>query len=255
MLPNVKINLGNGGLGQTTQTADGVVGMILTGVSLSALDKVKVDIPYALFSLAEAEVLGIKDNSTNQFAYDQIKDFYNKAGSGAELWLMLIAEATTLTLALDKTNDFAQKLILASGGRIRILSIAKDANGLEITANGLDADVHTAVPKAQALAEQWFNQHRPFRIIIGGNTYTGEATDLKNYKEATFNRVSIFLGNTNNSKSAGVGLLLGRLASSPVQRNMGRVASGALADINAYFTDKSTVQENELQWETISTLR
>ena len=46
-------------------------------------------------------------------------------------------------------------------------------------------------------------------------------------------------------------MALGRLASTPVQRNIGRVADGAVESLNAYFTDGQTVGSKINSWESI----
>ena len=66
-----------------------------------------------------------------------------------------------------------------------------------------------------------------------------------------FNRVSILLSNTDGEPEASIGLALGRLASTPVQRNIGRVADGAVESLNAYFTDGQTVGSKINSWESI----
>ena len=59
------------------------------------------------------------------------------------------------------------------------------------------------------------------------------------------------MSNTDAEPEASIGLALGRLASTPVQRNIGRVADGAVESLNAYFTDGETVGSKIDSWEAI----
>lgn len=244
MQPRVKIILGNGNLGQTTQTDDGIVGLVLSGVGLADTTKVQADTPYQLFALSEAEDLGIKDGSTNEFAWDQIKSFYDQAGFAAELWLMITG--SSLATIVDVNEEILTRLINESKGAVKAVGVAVEAKDGDTVNEGLFEDVHLAVPKAQALAAQYFERHYPFRIIIGGNNYSGSPADLKNYKEAAFNRVSVVLSNQDASHSADVGTLIGRIASIPVQRNIGRVKDAAVINVSAFFTDGLSVEDHAL---------
>lgn len=250
-LPRVKINLGNGNLSQTAQTADGVVGLVITGQTVAGTDKVTIGKSYQLFSLAQAEALGIAETGVNAFAYQQLKDFYAIAKTGAEIWIMLVASTVTLEGAADETNDFAAKLLQDAKGAIRTLAISKKSATGVTAGEGLDADVHTAVPKAQQLAETVTLRNRPIRVVLDGKDFTGVVADLKDYKEDTKNRVAIFIGNSDGSKNAAIGAFLGRKASVSVQRNLGRVKDGAIIDLQAYFTDGKPVEDYEPAWNAI----
>ena len=251
MIPKVKVNVGNGNLNQTTQTADGVVGLVITGATITGANKVTVGNSYQLFSLADAETLGIAEDNSNAFAWQQLRDFYSEAKTGAELWIMLVPGTVTLEQMADTTKSHAQKLITDSKGAIRTLGIAKKSTGTVTAKDGLDEDVQKAITTAQNLGEQAAANNRPLRIIIDGKDFTGTASDLANYREGSSNRVAILIGNIDGSKNSCLGLLLGRKASNPVQRNPGRVKDGFIAEGEAYFTDGSSVESLEGAWESI----
>ena len=111
---------------------------------------------------------------------------------------------------------------------MRGVFVARD-NATKVSAtDGLDADVFTALAKAQQMAE-WSTTdlYAPLFFILEGRGYTG--TTLKDLSNETYNRVGVLLGDTEvDSQGACVGTLAGRLASLPVQRNIGRVKNGAL---------------------------
>lgn len=248
-LPNISFNIQNGGLLQQLVTSDKVAGIILTGVSVA--DKAQINTAYQVFSLAEVEGLGILAEGANAFAYKFFEQFYNEGGQGAELWFLLVSDATNYASMLDVTGTYATTLLDASGGSIRVLGALKEPVAGVVTANGLDGDVHDGVIKAQALAVSYANKFMPIRVMISGNNFTGTVADLKDYKTTEYNRCSILLANNDGSKVASLGLALGRLARTPVQRNIGRVADGPIEPIAAYFSNGGKTETLQAGWDAI----
>lgn len=248
MLPNIKFNIATTGLGRLQADIQKIPGLIITGNTVE--DKVTIGKSYQLFSLEEAKNLGI-DETENPFAYKHVNAFYAYAGEGAELWIMLVSDATSMAQVTDKTGTIAPKLIQDAAGKIRVLGVTKESSGSETSANGLDADVDAAVLKSQALASDFANKYYPFRVLISGNNYSGTASELKDYTSNTYNKVSILLSNTDGEREASIGLALARLASTPVQRNIGRVKDGAVEDTQAYFTSGQKVESQSVSWESI----
>ncbi len=249
MLPYIKFNISTNGLGQNAADIQKIPGLVITGATVA--NKATIGKSYQIFSLQEAKDLGIEETGTNAFAYKHLKAFFDYAGSNAEIWFMLISDATTMTSALDKDTGVAKQLIADAGGNIRVIGIVKKPNESPTITNGLDADVSTAVEKAQAMADDFADKYFPFRVIMSGNNFSGVSTALKNYADSNYNRVSIFLSNTDATADASIGLALGRLASIPVQRNIGRVRDGAVENTAAYFTSGGKVESLSAQWNAI----
>lgn len=250
-LPSIKFLITNGGLAQQLSTADKVVGLIASGVAVTGTSGAALNQPYQLFSLKDAENLGIIAGSTNDFVYQHLLQFYTEAGQGAELWLMLVAEAVTYTDMLDQNKDNAKKLLNGAGGRIRVLGALKKSAGSETAVGGLDGDVHTAIVKAQDLAAAFAAKYMPVRVMVSGNNYNGTIADLKDYGQSNYNRVCCLISNTDGTKVASVGLALGRLARTPVQRNIARVRDGAVESLNAYFTNGQKAEILQDGWDAI----
>ncbi|MGV0830326.1 DUF2586 family protein [Empedobacter brevis] len=238
-LPKITFNILNGGLNYSTGVVQKIPALIVTGVTVA--QKVTIGQSYQVFSLKDAETLGITE-AENPFAYKHIKAFYDVAGSGVELWLMLVSDATTLTQITDKTQEYASKLIADAKGKVRVLGLVKKSTGAEEIENGLDADVTTAVINLQALADECADKYMPFRAIVSGNSFSGTVADLKDYKETDLNRVHLLISNNDGSKEASIGLELGRLASIPAQRSVARVKDGAIEPLKAYFTNGQAVE-------------
>jgi hypothetical protein len=219
--------------------------MILQGPAPSGLD---LATPALITSLAEAEALGIDadydtDNSVD--AHKAIKEFYDIALTGAQLWIMVVAQAASLTTILDVAEaNYAKLLLDAANGGIRILTVVRNpAGGYSPTVtNGIDADVETAITKAQALAVAYTAQYKPFRVILPVYAYNDTPGDLPDLRALTANRVAVMLGDTASGATSAVGIALGRAAAIPVQRNLGRVKDNALP-ITAAYIGTSTVEE------------
>ena len=250
-LPNVNITLDNGSIGGTPASNDGISGMILTGATVAGANKVTIGNPYVLFSLQDAINLGIGETGSNVYPYTHIKEFYDTAGNGSELWIMLVGATTTMEDMLDKSKTFAPALLDKAQGKIRKLGVSrKSATGVTLD-NGVDEDVDKALIKGQQLAEEYANNFKPFRFVVDGKDFNGNAGDLKDYKTASFNRGGVLLGSTSASKNASVGFIIGYMASLPVQRKIFRVKNGALPISDAYFTDTKETEELENAWDSI----
>ncbi|MCW3467636.1 DUF2586 family protein [Chitinophaga nivalis] len=235
-LPKVAITLGNGNLGRSVATADGVAGLLLTGIATDALP---LFAPKVIFSLEEAVALGITATTTNVAAYRHIKEFYDLAGNGAELHLMLVNDSFTLTQMADVTNeDGAKKLLDAAQGRVRLLGLTRQSPTTD-SQDGIDKDSLAAVLKAQQLALAYAAQYKPVRILVEGKSVLTESiATVKDLRTLNANHVGVVIGSTTNDGSAAVGLVLGRAAAIPVQRNLGRVKDGALPVLQAYINTR-----------------
>ena len=107
--------------------------------------------------LSELEDLGVSslDTDANASLHKAVKDFYEQAEDGAELWLMVFPSTAKLSDLVDKEQDMAKKLILSANGRIRLLHVVftPSAGYTSTITDGLDADVKVAMKNAQSLGE------------------------------------------------------------------------------------------------------
>lgn len=152
-------------LNRTEPTNDAVVCMVISGAAVSG--KIALGEPKQIYGTAALATLGIT-TSNNALAYKEIKDFYAKAGEGAELNFMLVVDSTSLTNICDKTQELAKKLVDSVNGRGVILIVSrKTPTGYSATiTNGLDADVWAAVTKAQELATAYATENTPFVAVL-----------------------------------------------------------------------------------------
>ncbi len=242
-LPNVRILLQNGSLGGLLRFAAGVAGMIGTGVAVSG--KIGIGDPRLIFSLVEAEALGITV-ADNPVAHRQVKEFYDEAGTGKDLYIMLVADTMNQTNMCDLTNaNGIVKLLNYAAGRIRLWgSFFAPAGGYSlVTTNAVDADAYAAMLKAQATNVAYALAQTPCRSLVEGRAFTGVAANLTDITTMAYNRVGMVIGGTLNDLSASVGLALGRMAKDPVQRKISRVKSGPL-NIATAFAGTVTVEQS-----------
>lgn len=251
-LPKITFKIAKKGLGLLTANIQKTAGLVITGVSISS--KIQIGQSRQFFSLQDAEKAGITE-AENPFAYKHLKAYYDYAGTNAELWVMLASDATTMEQMTDIQQPLAKKLLEDAGGKIRVLGICKKSAGTEPSANGLDAMVDKAVIKAQQLAEAFAHKYFPIRVMISANNFNGNPANLKDYSTTNFNSVSLLLANTDGAKEGAIGLALGRLSSTPVQRNIGRVKDGPVEQTQAYFTNGAKVESLSSAWESLADKR
>lgn len=244
-LPNVSIEVNRSGLGQVSVSDDNIMGMILHGVAVPS--KLTLDEPFVIYGVDDAEAHGI-DATNNAAAHKQVQGFYAEAGNGAKLYVIV-------TGAAKMSADFARsanKLVEYAGGAISVIGVTQGtAQGTEVS-GGLNSDVATAMTAAQTFAESCQAAIKPLNIVLDGAGYSGNAEDLTDLTTKGNNRVSVLLGAADASTHACIGLLMGRLATIPVQRKISRVKDGAVVGVEtAYLTDGEEIEGREATLDTI----
>lgn len=247
-IPKITFNVSSDSLNGAIDAIQKTPGLVITGVSVAG--KVTLGATNVVFSLSAAETLGITEDE-NPFAYKHISKFYDEAGQGAPLYFMLVSDGTLVSEMLDKTENYAKKLVEDSKGAIRVLSCLRKATGTETIANGVDADLEASVINAQALTEHFFELYFPFKVILSANRWNGVYADLKDYSETEYPNVNVLLANDDGEPEASIGLCLGRQVKIPSQRRQSRVKDGAIIDTQAYFTDGSKVEAFADTWDAL----
>lgn len=242
-LPNVNIKIGNGNLGRVSTSSDGVAGMVLTGVAVG--DTLKLNTHYQLSSVRDLAALGVTEEN-NPLVYKDVKAFYTQAGEGAELHILVVAEATTLSqmTAIDAGAPL-RRLLDAAGGRIRLVGINRSlpSEYTPTTTQGIDADAISALQGAQALAEDYAAGMMPVRGFIPAPAWDDTSEDLFKPRSASCNCFALVLASDDaTGKTAAIGQILGRAAAVSVQISIARVRDGAIAE-NGYFTNGKSVKD------------
>jgi hypothetical protein len=202
----------------------------------------ELNTPYSIFSLEDAEKIGIEETGSNAPAWKQIKEFYDEAGSGNKLWILLHDEAL-MSESVIGTASATRKLIDGANGEIAVLGITRGSTPSNISVDGLNEDVMPTLVAAQLLARDYQKAIMPFSCVIEGIGFAGNADVVPDLKQRNDHRCSILLAASANDGIASVGQLLGRLASIPVQRKASRVKNGALTNLESFLTDGDKVND------------
>ena len=244
-LPNVNIIAGNGGLGQLAASTDRV-GIVSIGAAIAGL---AMSTNTLLVTLKQAEQLGIT-LAAHPVLWRAIKEFYDEAGAGTELYLRHLPNTTTLVnlfTAPPASNTLIQPLLDYANGRIKVLSIVRVPATSYVpstTANKIDIDVISALPLAQAYFTELWKLHKMCRFLLPAIGFTGDFVGLKDLKTMTANACAVVIGSTQASAEAAMGLVLGRIARIPVMRNIGRVKEGSLKKVTNAYIKVAGVIEN-----------
>lgn len=186
-LPRIKINYLNGQLGTVGESPDGLFAIVCGAEAVGesfALEKA-----YTVRSLTELIALGLTEDTGGRL-YKLVSDFYEEAEDGTELVVMGVGKTATMTSLLDKTTGKVRELISGQNGKLRGVFVACDGLTTGTAKEGLDPDVFTALPKAQALAEWATTElYAPLFVILEGRGYTG-GTSLKDLSGESYDRVA-----------------------------------------------------------------
>ena len=233
MLPRVKINYLNGLLGTAPDNQDGLLGLVVLGATAVSTTFV-LGKQYRLVRPEDLVGLGITATN-NARIVELVNQFFAEAEEGTPVYLIGI-ESTSMTSVLDVESGPMKAILQELRGAVRGLIVASASTATVTVTDGLDPDVLTAMPKAQALAD-WAGDtlYAPIFVILEGRHFES-ADDAPDLKALIYNRVGVFIGDVvTGSINAAVGTLAGRIAASPVQRNIGRVATGALAPAEMFI--------------------
>lgn len=238
MASRLSIIKGRGGLGRQQPTDDGVSGLVTQGVAAGDL---ALNTSIELRSLRQLEALGVDadyDETNSADLHYHVSEFFRLNPAGV-LWLRVVPRTVTLTQMADKANAHARQLLIDAGGAIKQLALSLDsAAGYTPTiTSGLDGDVVTAIPKAQALATEAFGQHRPVIVLLAGHglaTNLAGLLDLRNLTGGEADLVSVVVGSDHTPLVGrpavpAIGALLGTVSAAAVHENIGWLGKFNLA--------------------------
>ena len=245
-LPGLDIKFSNGNLGRVTPLADGVFGLICSAVSTADFE---LDKAYPIRGMADVVKLGILPDTDNYVLHKKLDGFYQEAGEGTKLWIMGMEKS-------DKPSDWfkkddeghrpATKLVDASNGEISLIftGFSPDAEYSETITDGVDSDLPNALSEAEAFAQEYLQiKQVPLLVMLEAYGFNGNADDLTDFTEKSYERVAVFIGDTeisggaSGNKNTAAEVLAGRLASIQVMENPGKVKLGPLKTLTAFIED------------------
>lgn len=227
---------------------DGIMMLFLKGIAVAST--LALNTAYLLSKLSDAEDLGITAayDSTNSVAvHQQISEFYNEAGDGALLWIVVTAVATN-PYATYVASDVFKALVRYTGAadplnRAKMIGICYEVPAATQAAADFPTDVTDTITALQLTQQSLFNEGYQFSAIIDGYKMSDTVTIANLGTMATKSAYSISLcitGNLPNGVSA-VGEALGRFARISVGHGFGAVEDGPLSNTAAYLTNGATI--------------
>lgn len=263
---NIKKTDGN--LGRRDPEANMISGLVMGGIATGSLPLGQTS--PKITSLAAAEALGIDESYdlTNKIlVHYHIKEFFRINPDG-ELYIMLVAQGTTMTDMCDKANSYVQKLIVDSNGEVRQYGVVLNpASGYTSTlSGGFDQDVINAIPKAQELGSQAFKDKRPVIGVIEGREFNGTVATMDDLRsnEAEYACVTALQDPNVASKDAlyenhaAVGTTLGAISLAPSNISIGWTENFNLQNkktgefTEVYMSDNNPASDYENFYEDLS---
>jgi hypothetical protein len=243
MLPGINIEFENGNLGTVVPSADGILGVIAHATAPEGTPTFDYRTPYQLKSLAAVEALGIIDDVENHVLHKFFNEFFNIAGTGAEIWLICISKEDLL-IDHFATDGAIEALLNTANGSIKGLACVNNSGASITIEDGLSDEVLPLVNAAQIYCVDYMNRKNvPVFTLVEGFAFNGTPSALPDLNEANFNRVAILIGDTDSrtgtyaSKGAALGLLAGRIAKNSVHVNIGKVLDGAITAGDVFIKD------------------
>ena len=258
MIPRVNINLENGMLGAVGDYNDGVAALVI-GCDVGESGITAGDI----FTLSSVDDCVENKIADIPFAYQQVKEFYNEAGQGAKLYVLIAENTEVLADLADKasTNKYAKTLLDYAGGEVNLIGICRnpDESYTASLTSGMDEDSEAAITKLQVLANDYLINHNPIIGLVEGREFQGDASSVSDLSEGSDNFVGVVMAASGELSesfpgAASVGLALGRAAAVPVQRKIARVKDGSLSISGAYLGGvDGRVKIENADWEGLAT--
>lgn len=236
-LPKVKIDYGNGALGQTISSADGLLCIAVCG-AVGVTDTFVLAKHYSIRKPTDLEALGVTAEN-NALLHKTIQHFYTEASEGTQVFVVGYPSTLKMSDILNKDNPYLRNVIESTNGQLRGLVVTKVAETTPTITNGLNDDIAASMLNGQSLGE-WAKavRYAPTFIILDGLDFSGDAQELKDLKTHQYNRVGVVIGSTEKgSANQSVGLIAGRIASTSIDTNIGRVRDGALNVLTMYAGD------------------
>lgn len=239
----VNIVLANGQLGGQLATNDGVIGGIITGVADAEYTLGEVVL---VTSLPGAVQAGFSE-ADDPFIYKFVRDFFAAAGEGTQLYLKPVSNALSLSQIVDPENNHMSSFF-TDAPDVSVVGVLVDDDAVwdgDQTVSGMNTDVYTAIDYLQQVLAAYATAQRPMRGVLGGTSFTGNASALDPLTDYALNRVAVLLGDTVSGNGCMMGALLGRIARVPVQEKVSRVKRGAISQTGYYGTDLVKTRPND----------
>lgn len=222
--PGVNVAIMNGQLGIQGPSENGVTVLIIAtpvaptagfGVAFTCTTKEQVKAAFA--NVANVDVVTALNDA-----------FFAEAPEGTEVHIVAMAQTTMLDTLAALAN--VEKGLIKAAGKARLVGVVKFPAGgyVPTVTNGFDADVHTAVPILQTIANTYMGLKKPFRFFVQGFACSGTASAATDYAIGENRNGHIVAAELAGNSAYALLAVMGRAAKNQPQENVGKVKSGSL---------------------------
>ncbi len=258
--------------GANAENLDGCCGLMNVGNFSFEGVELQANKTYMFRSLKEAEYYGITkdlDENYNVVLHRHISEFYRLAPKNTKLYFMHVSNAGN-----GEALSFAKQLVLEAKGEIRNVGVAYNTDETHINdfVDGLPIFVREDIAKAQNICAWAFEKDYPINIVLEGKNaqMNPSILDLRNIQVsgqvAEYGNVAVCVAQdydyaeTRQGASmlyADVGTLLGTIAKTKVNQNIGEIGEDSDLDnlnlsdvkkkiwVTAGFSNHTTIVEND----------
>lgn len=225
-----------GGLGRRNPSLDKEFALVMGGVTTDQYQELGTIVQ--LIEPAGADELGFTAgyDSTNKVLVNYNITEHFRDNPDSTLYVMIVPQGTSQTQMWDKENDYVHAMLMheKTRGKVRVVGTVLNpaAEYDPNTTGGIDADVLTAIPKAQELIDELSSQNIYVdAAIIEGRNLVSDLTEMPDFRALTARNASVvvaadplIVGMDEEYKgSAAVGAVLMGLGVRNVGENLGSV--------------------------------
>jgi len=227
-------------------SSDGVMMMVIKGIATSILT---LDTAYLCSKASDLATLGITpdyDYVNSLSVYQQAKEFYNEAGDGAYLWLVVTATTNvfnTYVVGTTFKNLIRGTMLTDATKRAKMIGLGFNPPTTTQSANDFPTEVISTITALQATQVAMFPEGYSFSAIIDGYNMssTATATTLQSMASKLAPSVSLCITGSKSNGVSAIGAALGRFARISIGHGFGEVDDGPIALDTAYLTNGVTV--------------
>lgn len=228
-------------------SSDGVTMLVCQGVAATTGTRALVLDTAYLGSKLDDFVTGLGitsdyDQVNGLNVYQHVKEFYDEAGDGAYLWLVVCSTATVFATYCAGTtfkNLIRGTIQTDITKRVKMIGVCFNPPTTTQSSTDFDSDALATIPVLQATEVALAAEGFPFSSILDGSNMSSTATSttLANVSTKNAPTVSFCITGSKPNGSASVGAALGRFARITVGHGFGATEDGPISMQSSYLTN------------------
>lgn len=237
MFTGPAITKGDGNLGARAASEENIHGMVFGGVLPGSGTYTVLGTTVALIQATDADAMGLTAayDATNKILVRYHIDEFFRLNKNGKLFIQIVAQTVTMSQMCTLANAVGvTKLINDSAKKVKTVGVIRNPlTGYTPTLTaGLDNDVNTAIPLAQALVEDFILQNCYINhIVIEGREVNGTLASIGDLRTKASPNVHVCILQDKDvanldalyAKHAAVGTLLGAIGIRRVQEDYGSI--------------------------------